>query len=454
VHTRQIVMARRPSGALEEDDLRTKTVALPEQRPGHVLLRNVLVSVAPAARAVMQGPTYRPQLQPGEPVPASVLGEVVSGPPGGPRPGTVVGASAAWQEFSSVPLTDAWPLQRVGRLPHHLGPLGRDGLTAFSGVRDVGEVREGQTVLVSGAAGGVGYLAAQLARAAERGWSAPPARPRRRRPDLASDTVSDTLLDTLSDTSYRRGSEAGTSGLPPRRRTPMSTTTRPTVLLVHGAWHGPWAFDAFQPVLHAQGWPTRVVALPSSATIDPGSTGAGVHEDAAAVRSALQDIDGPVVVLAHSYGGIPVSQAIADAPDVVHVVYLAAYQLDVGESMFSAHGVPLPASPAGLVPLAGEPRAMFYADVPTDLADRAISRLGTQSLRSCVEPLTAAGWHRVPSTYVVCEQDGALPVELQERFALRSGDVRRLPSGHSPFLSMPTRLARLLEDATSAVSAS
>ena len=233
----------------------------------------------------------------------------------------------------------------------------------------------------------------------------------------------------------------------------MTTTTRPTVLLVHGAWHGPWAWDAFQPVLHAQGWPTRVVALPSSATIDPESTGAGVEEDAAVVRAALRDIDGPVVVLAHSYGGIPVSQAIADAPNVAHVVYLAAYQLDVGESMFSVHGAPLPSSPAGLMPIAGEPRAMFYADVPTELADWAIAHLSPQSLRSCVEPLTTAGWHHVPSTYVVCENDGALPVGLQERLSLRSRIVRRLPSGHSPFLSMPAALSDLLTEVSSAVPA-
>ena len=82
-------------------------------------------------------------------------------------------------------------------------------------------------------------------------------------------------------------------------------TTLPTALLVHGAWHGPWAWDELRPALQAQGWPTQVVALPSSATIDPEATGAGVEEDAAVVRAALQDIDGPVVVLAHSYGGDP-----------------------------------------------------------------------------------------------------------------------------------------------------
>ena len=162
----QIVMARRPSGPLTQDDFRTETVAVPERPADHVLLRTILVSVAPAARAVMQGPTYRPQLQPGEAIPASVLGEVVAGPPGGPRIGSIVGAAAAWQEYSTVPVDQTWPIAPVGRLSHHLGPLGRNGLTAYFGVSEVGAVQAGQTVLVSGAAGGVGHLAGQLARAA------------------------------------------------------------------------------------------------------------------------------------------------------------------------------------------------------------------------------------------------------------------------------------------------
>ena len=234
----------------------------------------------------------------------------------------------------------------------------------------------------------------------------------------------------------------------------MTTDERPTMLLVHGAWHGPWVWAPLQSTLAGLGWATRTVPLPSSSgTADPAGVGPGVAEDAAVVRRALDDVDGPVVVLAHSYGGIPVSQATAGATGVAHVVYLAAYQLDAGESMFSFHGVPAPESPAGLMPITGDPRAMFFQDVPDDLAEQALAQLGPQSLRSCTEPLTAAGWHTIPATYLVCERDGALPVELQEQLALRSGAVRRLPSGHSPQLSMPGELAAVLTDVVRAVPA-
>ena len=225
------------------------------------------------------------------------------------------------------------------------------------------------------------------------------------------------------------------------------TDERPTMLLVHGAWHGPWVWADLQAELGALGWRTRTVQLPSSSrTADPAGVGPGVAEDAAAVRRAIDDIGGPVVVLAHSYGGIPVSQATAGATEVVHVVYLAAYQLDAGESMFSFHGVPVPGSSAGSMPISGDPRAMFFSDVPAAVADQALARLGSQSLRSCTDPLTAAGWHTIPATYLVCERDGALPVPLQEQLALRSGHVRRLASGHSPQLSMPGDLAVVLGD--------
>jgi pimeloyl-ACP methyl ester carboxylesterase len=234
----------------------------------------------------------------------------------------------------------------------------------------------------------------------------------------------------------------------------MTTDERPTMLLVHGAWHGPWVWSWLESALAALGWATRTVQLPSSSSAAGETTvGPGVTEDADVVRRAIDDVGGPVVVLAHSYGGIPVSQATAGAPDVTHLVYLAAYQLDAGESMFTAHGVPAPGSSAGLMPLTGDPRAMFLADVPDDLAEESLARLGPQSLRSCTEELSAAGWHDVPSTYLVCEADGALPVALQEQFAQRSGDVRRLPSGHSPMLSMPTELAAVLTDVLRAVPA-
>ncbi|MGY5030356.1 alpha/beta fold hydrolase [Streptomyces sp. 900116325] len=215
-------------------------------------------------------------------------------------------------------------------------------------------------------------------------------------------------------------------------------TARPTLLLVHGAWHGSWCWEKLTPVLNAEGWTTRTVDLPSA------GSGARVRDDARVVLQALARIDGPVVVVAHSYGGVPVTQAVADAANVSHLVYLAAYQLDIGESLLSHHGAPTPADPGGFQPVPPHPVPLFYADAPAADAKAAAGRLVPQSTRSFSDMLTAAGWHTVPSTYVVCEQDQALPPDDQERLALRSGSVHRIASGHSPFLSMPGEFAGLL----------
>jgi hypothetical protein len=67
-----------------------------------------------------------------------------------------------------------------------------------------------------------------------------------------------------------------------------------------------------------------------------------------------------------------------------------------------------------------------------------------QSARSFSERVTKVGWRTIPSTYIVCEQDQALPPQEQEKLAARANAVHRLKSSHSPFLSMPAELAALL----------
>lgn len=224
----------------------------------------------------------------------------------------------------------------------------------------------------------------------------------------------------------------------------MKSSDRATMLLVHGAWHGSWCWEQVGGLLAAEGREVRTVDLPSVAPV--GEHRAGLHEDARAVRAAIDAIDGPVVVVAHSYGGEPVSEGAAGAPNVAHIVYLAAFQLDEGESLLGAIGGVAPSwwDIDGDLFTAATPREIFFNDVPDDLASAAISRLRPQSYSVASEQLTAAAWRNVASTYVICEKDNAIPVFAQEAMAQRASHVERLPSGHSPFLSCPTELARLL----------
>ncbi|MFF3252890.1 alpha/beta fold hydrolase [Actinacidiphila glaucinigra] len=90
-----------------------------------------------------------------------------------------------------------------------------------------------------------------------------------------------------------------------------------------------------------------------------------------------------------------------------------------------------------------DPIATFCGDVPRRAAEAAVARLGPRSTKSFVQPLAGAGRRAVPSTYVVCERDRALRPALQEDMAVRTAGPVRLPSHHSPFLSMPGVCASL-----------
>ncbi len=106
-------------------------------------------------------------------------------------------------------------------------------------------------------------------------------------------------------------------------------TSTPTLVLVHGAWHGTWAWERLREELPDLA--VRMVALPSVGT-DVVTLG-DLKADAEAVRSTVAAIDGPVLVCAHSYGGVPATEGLAGLPNVIGLVYLCAFQLDIGESL-------------------------------------------------------------------------------------------------------------------------
>ncbi|MGW0299213.1 alpha/beta fold hydrolase [Streptomyces anthocyanicus] len=216
---------------------------------------------------------------------------------------------------------------------------------------------------------------------------------------------------------------------------------KPVVLLVHGAWHGAWCWELLVPELTALGWQVETVDLPS-ASADPSNT-AGMYDDARAVRRGLDAVGGPVTVLAHSYAGLPVTEAAAGA-EVARLVYLAAFQLDVGDSLAGIAGGGIPSGDTGTLPAHEDPRTHLYADVLDEIATRAADRLVLQTVKSFSEPLTTAAWKTVPSSYVVCEQDRAIDPGFQKVMATRSERSYTLPTGHSPFYSAPGELARLI----------
>jgi len=215
----------------------------------------------------------------------------------------------------------------------------------------------------------------------------------------------------------------------------------PDLLLVHGGWHGAWAFDALIPVLTSQGFTVRTVDLPSSGSL------VDLDADVKVVRESLASHATPTLVVAHSYGGVVISEACAGISNVVGLAYLCAFVLDKGESL-AMFFQPFPPWIA-IDEAAGNchvraPEQVFYADVDPTITAQAIARLKAQSLACVSAVLTAAAWRELPSSYLLCEQDEALPVPAQEVMGARTNIVERLASSHSPFLSRPADVAAFI----------
>ncbi|MDP9862555.1 MULTISPECIES: alpha/beta hydrolase [Streptosporangium] len=230
----------------------------------------------------------------------------------------------------------------------------------------------------------------------------------------------------------------------------MTETDQPRKLvLVHGAWHGPCCWDRLVPELESRGWSASTVDLPSTS----GDPDAGMYDDARAVREHLETVEGPVTVLAHSYGGVPVTEVAETVPNVERLVYLAAHMLNAGEAVITPIGGPWFPPETKIVPCPEPAREAFYHDVPAELADTAVARLRPQSARAFTEEQTRASWRTIPSALIVCDDDRSLPELFVKRQLTMADVVRHLPGGHSPFLSRPVELAGLIDEVTRTLAA-
>jgi pimeloyl-ACP methyl ester carboxylesterase len=227
-------------------------------------------------------------------------------------------------------------------------------------------------------------------------------------------------------------------------------------VLVHGAWHGSWAWGLVIGPLRALGHDVIAVDLPSSGpTI---SELGDFTADCATVQGALDRLDGDAIVVGHSYGGQVISQATAGRPDVSHLVYVCAFMCDVGQSPTDINeGLPptwIEIAGDGLAARVTTARETFFHDVDPQLAAQSQDRLQLQSLTAASTPLSAAGWHDIDSTYIICEDDRAIPVDRQQQMSRHASNTRRLNSSHSPFLSMPDAVIDILTSLADATAAS
>jgi pimeloyl-ACP methyl ester carboxylesterase len=222
------------------------------------------------------------------------------------------------------------------------------------------------------------------------------------------------------------------------------------VMLVHGAWHGPWCWDQVTKGLDEAAVPWTAPDLPSCAAA---SEGAGLVEDVLAVERALDGLpDGASAVLVgHSRGGMVISEA-GSHPRVDHLVYLCAFLLEPGEDvgpMVADTVMPVidiertPCGPIG-TPRGEKAAAVFYNDCSAQDAAWALERVRPMHLGGPPPDPPRVAWRNTPSTYVVCAQDQAIPPEHQRQMARRATIAVEWGTGHSPFLTDPDRVVDLL----------
>jgi pimeloyl-ACP methyl ester carboxylesterase len=227
-----------------------------------------------------------------------------------------------------------------------------------------------------------------------------------------------------------------------------------TYLLVHGGWSGGWYWTDVARHLETLGHRTLVIDQLPSAGRDPSQLG-GLHADAEAVRRALDDAGEPVVLVGHSSAGIVISEVVisevADHPSIAHTVYLAAFWLPRGKSLIDMLGAGPPPDwwsvrDDGAAQVSDDievVREALCADADPQLAEAGIRRLVLQAVASFTTP-SAAPDRTHPTTYIILENDGAVPPAAQEQMAAAADHIERLPSSHQPMISMPDRLAQVL----------
>ena len=231
---------------------------------------------------------------------------------------------------------------------------------------------------------------------------------------------------------------------------PSENAKQPTVVLVHGGFVDGSGWEGVYKVLRKDGYRVSVVQNPTISLAD----------DVATTKRTVSAQNGPVILVGHSYGGVVVTEAGND-PNVVGLVYIAAFAPDKGESVSSLIKDPPPGAP--VPPIVGPEdgylsldkakfAASFAADVDADsaafMADSQVP-WGVEALGGAIsEP----AWKSKPSWYLVATDDKMIPPPAQRFMSERAGSTVVEEAGsHAIYVSQPNAVAALIERAAQAV---
>ncbi len=230
-------------------------------------------------------------------------------------------------------------------------------------------------------------------------------------------------------------------------------------VLVHGAWHGAWCYNALADDLRAAGHEVDTPDLPGHGADTTPHDQVTLELYAQRIADAIGDEGEPVVLVGHSMGGIAVTQAAELVPErIAKVVYLTAFLPKDGESL--QHLAALPENPEDIVvpnceiapPDAIIPdwaaRAAFYHRCSEADADAAIAQLNPQPLPPLATPvqITPERAGAVERHYIACTDDRAIPIALQRRMIEESpcASVTEIDADHSPFICKEPELVKAL----------
>ncbi len=228
---------------------------------------------------------------------------------------------------------------------------------------------------------------------------------------------------------------------------------RPNIVLVHGAWADGSCWTGVIERLQAQGLKVRAPQFPLSS----------LAHDVARLRQVLEFQDGPTIVAGHSYGGQIITALGDEAPNVVGLVYIAAFGLDEGESLGAllSQGPPTPA----LAHLFTDSHGFgwlskddfvnhFAADVDPIWARVMYAVQQALALSAFEDVMGVPAWKSLPSWYLVAQNDEAIPPDAERQFAARMGATTvEVPSSHVAMVSHPAEVAQLIETAAESVGA-
>ncbi|MEO3873700.1 alpha/beta hydrolase [Nonomuraea sp. B12E4] len=266
------------------------------------------------------------------------------------------------------------------------------------------------------------------------------------------------LLTALTAAVAAQPATAQASGPP---HCPSSGTTKPTVVLVHGAWADTSSWNGEVDALRRAGYTARAIGNPLR----------NLDDDAATVADFLKTVSGPVVLVGHSYGGSVITNAAANAPNVKALVYVDAAVPDLGEttSQLSGSGSALNGAPDSLYDKVSYSKApqgasdlylkrdvfigSFASDLPRDTAVRLWASQRAASTSAFETPSRAAAWKRIPSWYFVSTGDRIITPTSQLSMAQRAhSKVTKFEGGsHLTLVSHPDAVTSVIASAVCSV---